>query len=246
MTNNVIGAFGIVDLSPIQVSNMLRALNVSHTYIGVHAKSKRASIVDVCGTAKEQPAWPVVVDRLSSIKRLRTNRQRLIYLIIDSRAALSISNANQALWPENRGSLRFDQSLRLALMSASKRGEPFALIQTEPSISDYVNAATKPVFLNHVQTAIYKIAPYTLQKEVRSLSVAYLAGAASLTVLKRKLKTSFKLEELSALMLSDRARALRDAVAQSRNTPVEQVAKTGGFEPFEINYVINSYARNQK
>jgi hypothetical protein len=203
-------------------------------------------MIEVSGGQAEQPAWPVVIDRVSAIKRVATPRQRLIYLITDSRAALSVTNASHAMWPENRESLSFDKMLRLVLQSTTSRGEPFAFKKVEPSIADYVNAATKPSFLNHIQTAIYKIVPYALQKEVRVLSIAYLAGAVNQTVLRRKLRSNFKLEELADLMLSDKAKSLRDAVALLKNMPVDQVAKKTSFETFEINYVANSYARNQK
>lgn len=246
MTNEVIGAFGIVDLSPFQVSNVLKQLRVSHTYVGLNTKTKRTAIIEVPGNNGEQPAWPVVIDRVSAIKRVQTPRQRLIYLITDSRAALSVTNASHGLWPEQRENLSFDKMLRLVLQSTTARSEPFAFKKAEPSIADYVNAATKPSFLNHIQTAIYKIQPYPMRKEVQAMCIAYLAGGVSHAILRRKLKSSFKLDELAALMLADKAKSLRDAVSLLKGAPVDQVAKKTGFEPFELNYVANSYARNRK
>jgi hypothetical protein len=132
------------------------------------------------------------------------------------------------------------------LQSTTSRSEPFEFKKIEPSIADYVNAATKPSFLNHIQTSIYKIQPYGLRKEVQAMCIAYLAGGTSLAVLKRKLRSNFKLEDLAKLMLAEKAKQLKDAVALLKGLPVDQVAKKTGFEQFELNYVANSYARNRK
>lgn len=241
---NVLGAFGIVDLSPLEVSTALQALHVSHSYVGVW--SQRAQTVEVPGNISEQPAWPIIVDRVAAVKRIQTRRDRLIYLVVDSRAALSVSNASQAIWPENRPQGHtFQQVLRWVLTAVNKAEPGFAWSRNEPTISDYVNAATRPSFLNHVQTAIYKITPYPLRKESQALCIAYLAGAATQTVLYRKLKSSYKLEQLAAIMMSDKAKELREAVAMLRTMTVDQVAKQTAFESFELNYIVNSYAKNK-
>lgn len=238
----ILSAYGLVDVSPHELSTVLQNLRMSHTLVrGVG----RTLYMTVDGMCKEQPVWPVVIDRMKAINKTPANRDRMVYFVCDARAALSTSNVSQALWPEYRGLMDITTSVKQALMAANSLTHDWQFVCNEPTIEDYVNIATKPSFFNHVQSAMYKITPYNLRKEVNTMCVAYLAGSVSVTVLKRKLKSSHKLEVLLGLMDSQKARDLRDAVHQARSNTVESVAKSTGFESFEILYVLRSFEKAQ-
>lgn len=236
----ILKGYGVIDLSPIQVSEALRQLRVSHTIEGGYM---RHMVYTIDGLSKVQPAWPIVVDTLKAVPKVRTKKERMIYLICDSRAALANTNADKLLWPESRethGGL--SSALRLALNSAHVANEEWALVRTDPSIDDFVNASSKPSFLNHVQTAVYKINPYDLRKEVQSLVILYLSGKVSPTKMRAKLKSSFKLEALLLLMTDPQAGKLRAACEEAlrKKVTVEEIAKRTGVASFDLLYILNS------
>lgn len=234
----ILKGYGVIDMSPIQVSETLRQLNVSHTIEGGYMRHMQYTVDGLC---KEQPAWPIVIDRLKTVPKVRTSKERMIYLICDSRAALANTNAGQQLWPVP-GVSDFTDALRMALNTAHVLNQPWKLVKQEPSIDDFVNAASKPSFLNHVQTQIYKINPYDLRKEVQGMVILHLSGMASPAKLKAKLKSSFKLENLAALMQDPHASELRaacESVLKYKQKP-EDAAKVSGVSTFDILYLVNS------
>jgi hypothetical protein len=170
---------------------------------------------------------------------------RAVYFVCDARAALSTSNISQVLWPEHRGLMEVTAAVKQALIAANSLTHDWQIVVNEPTIEDYVNIATKPSFFNHVQSAMYRITPYNLRKEVNLMCVAYLAGSVSITALKRKLKSSHKLDQLLTLMDSEKARELREAVGRARRDNVEIVAHETGFEQFEILYVLRSFEKSK-
>lgn len=238
----ILAAYGLVDASPHQLSTVLQSLKMSHSLVG---GSKRTLHMTVNGLCKEQPVWPIVVDRVRSVPKVRVDMDRAVYFVCDARAALSTSNTSQVLWPEHRGLMDITAAVKQALIAANSLTHDWQFVVNEPTIEDYVNIATKPSFFNHVQSAMYRITPYNLRKEVNLMCVAYLAGSVSVTALKRKLKSSHKLEQLLGLMDSQKARDLRDAVAQARRENVEIVARDTGFEQFEILYVLRSFEKSK-
>jgi hypothetical protein len=237
----ILAAYGIPDYSTIQMSECLRDLRLSHTIEGGFI---RHMVCTVDGLCKEQPVWPIVVDRVKAIPKLRTNKSHTVLFVCDSRAALATTNLDRILWPEQR-STNFGDDLKLALIKARRQTEDWTLVNNEPTTLDYVNSATTPSFVNKCQDAIYKITPYALRKEVQQLLIAYLAGTASYTALNKKLKTSLKLQTLSDLMHTPKAKELRDAVAMLSKTSVEEVAKKTGFQTFELLYLSRSDAKNK-
>jgi hypothetical protein len=234
----ILTAYGIPDYSTIQVSECLRDLRLSHTIEG----GLKHTVYTIDGLCKEQPVWPIVVDSVKAISRLRTKMSHTVLFVCDSRAALATSNLSAALWPEQR-SPNFSADLKLALTTARNRTEGWSLVNNEPTTLDYVNSATTPSFVNKCQDAIYKITPYALRKEVQQLLIAYLAGTASYTALNKRLKTSLKLQTLSDLMHTPKAKELRDAVALLSKSSVEEVAKKTGFQTFELLYISRSNAK---
>lgn len=238
----IVQAYGVVDASPIQISEILKALNVSHSLIGGFGRVMRLTID---GLAPEQPMWPVIVDRVKTIPKIDFEKDPMVLFVCDSRASLALSNANSSLWPENRP-VTLSTGVEAALVASLAVTSPWSLVTSVPTLEDYVNLAAKPSFLNFVQGAFYKITPYSKRKEVQQMCIAYLAGAITTTAIKQYLKTSLKFATLLSLIDSPKALNLREAVAVSRSAPsLEQVCKDFDVQSFEILYIVRSYEQNK-
>lgn len=233
-------AFGLVDCSPIEVSEILKRFQLSHSVVGGFIRTMAVTIDGLCVS---QPAWPVVIDKLKTIPKIKTKRSPLIYFVCDARASLGQSNASQMLWPERR-TKSLEDSIKDALTQAIDEDAHWSLTINEPSLSDYVLIASKPAFLNLIQGSIYRITPYTKRKEVQKVCIQYLAGMVPMLRVKTLLKSSLKLSDLLSMMDSDKALNLREAIKATKSKPVEQVCKEFGVEQFEVMYVIKSASQN--
>jgi len=234
-------AYGLVDCSPIEASEILKRFSLSHSVVGGFIKTMA---VTTDGLSAEQPAWPVVIDKVKTIPKIKTKRSPLIYFVCDARTVLGQSNISQQLWPERR-TKSLEDSIADALVDALPSEKPWTLTVNEPSLSDYVLIASKPAFLNLIQGSIYRITPYAKRKEVQRLCIQYLAGMVPLLRVKTLLKSSLKFNDLLSMMDSDKAMNLREAVKATNSKPLEQVCKEYGVEQFEIMYVIKSASQNQ-
>lgn len=239
----ILGAYGVVDLAPLQVSDILRRLNMSHTF--AFRQGVRYNTLSIDGLTKEQPVWPVITDSVRTMERMQLEEGRYVYFVVDSRAALSHTNITRVMWPEEREDRTITEAIKAVLVHSHKRNLHWEYLKKEPSLMDYVNYATKPSFLNNIQTQFYKINPYALRKEVQILCISYLAGYTSYTEMKRKLKSNLKFQALFELVDSTKAKELRAAVEMTKNKSVEQVAKETGFATFELLYIKNSGAQNR-
>lgn len=235
----ILSAYGLPDYSPIQVSDCLRSLRMSHTLEG----GVKHAVCTVDGLCKEQPVWPIVVDKVKALPKLRTRTERSVLFVCDAGSALATTNISNVLWPEQR-SINILEDIKKALIAAHQCSTEWLLINNEPTTLDYVKSASNPSFVNGCQDALYRITPYTLRKEVQQLMISYLAGTASYTALNRKLKTSLKLQTLSDLLHSAKAKELREAVGMLSRTSVEEVAKKTGFQSFELLYISRSNAKS--
>jgi hypothetical protein len=237
----ILSAFGLVDTSPYELSDMLRHIRMSHTLVGGFVRTLHLTVDGLCS---QQPVWPVVIDKVKTIKKVHIKKDHRVYFVCDSRAALAATNIRKDCWPEIRNATVEDSIVRALLVSKAGKGD-WVLKTTDLSIEHYVDIATKPSFFNNIQTQLYRITPYGLRKEVNLMCVSYLAGATSWMVLKRKLKSSLKLVQVLELMDTQKARDLREAVRQARSADVEVVAKATSFETFEILYVLRSHEKSQ-
>lgn len=233
--------YGLVDCSPIEASEILRRFHLSHSVVGGFI---RTMAVTIDGLSVAQPAWPVVIDKLKTIPKIKTKRSPLIYFVCDARTALGQSNLSQMLWPERR-TKSLEDSMKDALIQSLAGDSHWSLTLNEPSLSDYVLIASKPAFLNLIQGAVYRITPYQKRKEVQRLCIQYLAGMVPLAKVKTVLKSSLKFNDLLSMMDSDKALNLREAIKATNSKPVEQVCKEFGVEQFEVMYVIKSASQNQ-
>ncbi|QRE00292.1 hypothetical protein [Burkholderia phage BCSR5] len=243
----ILAAYGLPFCSPITVSNILRTLRVSHSIVGCAHPALKPTKIHLDGLSEQQPAWPIIVDKLSALKMAYSTKSshRRILLVCDSYAALGDTNVKMIL--ESRDIRKFLEETDL---SPEKEWE---LRTIKMSMHDYVNIATKPSFLNHVQTAVYKISNYSARKQIRSDIVKALYGVVPLKSVVRSLDHNLKYETLRDLMASADAVKLRDACLSyrsalkldSRAAP-DEVAKEYGFEPFELLYVVKSYEKELK
>jgi hypothetical protein len=140
-------AYGLVDVSPIEASEILKRFQLSHSVVGGFIRTMAVTIDGLCAA---QPAWPVVIDKLKTIPKIKTKRSPLIYFVCDARTALGQSNVSQMLWPERR-TKSLEDSIKDALIQALEVDAHWTLTVNEPSLSDYVLIASKPAFLNLIQ-----------------------------------------------------------------------------------------------
>jgi hypothetical protein len=182
------------------------------------------------------------VDKVSTAARVPASKWPRILFVCDSPSALSQCNV---LCITECTTERLSAALKLA--TAQPVPEGWKLQRNEPTILDYVQTATKPSYLNHIQTALYRITPYALRKDVQYTTIAFLDGQISLKTLRVKLKSNYKLAELLELVGDPKAEELRRAVARFKATNMlDETAKEFNVETFEILYVVNSAKRNAK
>ncbi|QBQ74678.1 hypothetical protein BcepSauron_298 [Burkholderia phage BcepSauron] len=237
----VLNAYGLVDASPIQVSETLRALNLSHTFVGGFGRTTHTTID---GLSAEQPVWPIIIDRVRNIHKVSVPYDRLVYFVCDARAPLSLCNVDQSLWPEKR-----EGDLDTAVMNALRALNPepgieWSLTMQEPTLDDYVGQAAQPSFLNLMQGITCKINPYSLRKEAQRMAVAYLASGISRLALRRAYRGNSKLVDLMTILDSPDALNLRNAVVAARTSTPDRVAPEFGVHSFEISYIMRSFATN--
>jgi hypothetical protein len=238
----ILSAFGVTDYTPIEFSEILKRLNISHT-LAFYAGTRYTQI-DIDGLCSVQPAWPVIIDRIRCIPKISVEKDRLIYFVLDVKEQISLCNFQHDLLDISPN--RFEAQLKKVLNHSIKNTEEWSFVTKDHSILDYIEKATKPSFINELLTRIYKITPYSLRKEIQISILSYLAGNLAQTTLKTQLKQSLKSEELLQLMISDKAKGLRDAIKRIKEEPLEKVAQETGFEPFELRYVIRSSEKRQE
>lgn len=227
----IIQAFGVPS-SPLQVSDILTNLHVGHTLIS----GTMRAINTEKHLAKEQPAWPVVLPSIAAIPKNTCKMPNQILFVCDALALLSTCNIRLI-----KADAIYDSIRSALLYAAANPVEDWHLERREPSIQDYVSNATKPSFLNNLQTEIYRITPYDLRKQIQAQIIGYLAGVESRTKLLAKLASSHKLTKLAELVKDPKSVALHNAVAQYKRTQaIEATALETGFETFEILYISNS------
>jgi len=237
-------AFGIIDCSPIEFSDLLRNLNMSHTLCwrtGLKYES-----YDVDGLCIEQPVWPVLIDKVKTIDKVHLEKDRLVYFVFDSASELSYCNISKGLWKEALGIETFEERVKAALQFSANQEDNWVLKKSEPALSEYINQASKASVLQEVLALFYKINPYELRKQIQTLCISYLAGKGSITALKRELKKSMKLEDLYQIMTSEKIQEFRNAVQQLSHNTVDEVAEKTGFETFDLRYIQKSFDKSKE
>lgn len=232
---NIVKAWAVTHYSPMQLSNALRFLSVSHSIVG-QAEDKRMNVLRVDGLAPEQPAWPIIYHSVSDCRRLMLPDSPQIHLVCDSIAALSHTNLSGWDWTGSP-----ERDLQKILRKADP--EPFVLKIDAPTYMDFVNVASKPSFLRLLQTAYYKITPYADQKAIKSASLAYLAGLISQRALNHALSTTLKSERVRELLQSEQAKRLMQAVERAHSDgDIEAAAEAFDMDAFEVRYIMSNRA----
>jgi len=245
----VLGAFGIIDMSPVELSDVFRSLNISHTCVARAGLRSISYTID--GLCKEQPAWPIIFDSIRSLSKmehaLAEPPARAIAFITDSRAALTNTNITTTLWPENRRG-PFPLCLATWLKKVNKDNEKWTLEMRNPSIMDYVNTAVKPSILNDMQSAFYKISNYTARKEIQKLCIGWLSGTTAWSKVDKALKSNIRYEKVYELIKSPLAASLKDAVRDLKTSGdhADIVAKRTGLASFELLYIVRSSASSDE
>lgn len=232
LNERVIGIYGTT-AAPVQICQALTQLQVSHS-----------TLMSDFNLGFAQPSWVGVIPGVSYMPRYTSRKSRQILFICDSLALLSTCNIR--ILNTNDITMLGDVVKRALEHSAEYPLEDWELVRNEPTTNEYVHSATKPSYLNFIQTALYKISNYPLRKEVQGLIIKYLNSDIKLQPLMVKLNSNLKLQELAVLLKDEKAVVLRNAVAAFRTSKnLEAVSKEFKTETFEILYVTNSAIRNQ-
>lgn len=230
----IIHAFGVM-ASPFDVSTNLTNLSISHSLIANTLTAENQEIL----CSKVQPSWPIILPSLKFWSRYRSKRKSQIIFICDSLAQLSLCNVRTLKPDAIRENLR--KSLEYAIENPFEAN--WKLEVRSPTFAEYVDASTKPSFLNGVQNALYKITPYDLRKTVQALVIGYLAGTETRKNLMTKLNSTYKLDAVKALISDPKCGALKEAVtAYGKCLDVEKVAAEYDVATFEILYLSKSAA----
>ncbi len=205
------------DQSLWQISNTLRALNVSHTI----ESSERAGKLRTVALGHKQPRQVHLTTRPVFVTGAINFISMPFALLADS---------NYPQMPS--GDLK--PVLMHCLMNA---------VRIEPEIknmkaADYVMALARPSILNKIQTEVYRIQPYDLRKQVQSLIIKFFNGVISLRTMNQFLDRSIKTERLKPLI--NEGVPLRDAVLMMKHRTAEDIAAETGVQAFDLNYLTKS------
>ena len=189
-------------------------------------------------------AFPIyIVQSLKRAKRL-SNLESGLMIICDSHPALRKANASKLLYP----GIKLKQALYKAISECSTRkaNKKFIKLKVEPlKLKEVLKVATTYSFLNGIQTALYKITPYSLRKSSQTAIISYFYGDLPYNKLMQHLESSEKLKTLLNLCKDKQAKALREACIEAVQNPtkLEKIAKASGFASFEILYIIKSHRK---
>lgn len=233
-------AWASVFYSPLQLSQALRSLQVSHsTYAFVQSDQESRYRHRISDFGYEQPAWPIILTSVLDMGKLdKINRSPLIVFVCDSYATLS--HTNITMMP-NTGCIVDD--VKQCLLN-SKPG-PFDFQFKIPKITDFVAIAAKPSFINKLQTATYKINPYALRVDLQKKFVLHIAGRISRKRVRDAAKQSLRSESIIMPLLEDPdCQKLIEVVKAVKNgADVYDVANRYNIESFDVNYILNSESK---
>ena len=100
---------------------------------------------------------------------------------------------------------------------------------------DYVAVISKPSVITKIQTAIYRIQPYSLRKSTQALVLQFFNSQTSWRTLTTVLGRSYK--TMPVLELVKEGARLRDAVQELKTKTPETVEAETGIPAFELRYV---------
>lgn len=205
------------------ISSTLVRLGVTHTVDPVEKHRQPMKY----GPGKPQPIAVHVSPHATSIRSGAVN--------FISASVAELADTNFLPFP----CAELDVALKKMLRS---NGGVIPAIRTR-SAGDYVDVLATPSILNHIQTEVYRIQPYSLRKEVQALVIKFFNSEVSIRDTNKVLEKSIKTERLKPIF--KQALPLREAVAMMKCSPVEAVAKATGFSTFELLYLTKAKLRSK-
>lgn len=213
--------YGIYYYTIGEISDLLNHIRIPHSLYGKQLNQVKKS---ECNLA--------IVDGLQAVRRVTEKN----IIVIDSKSALLNSNVDTSLF-----NLRNKLDLQKAFISCSKCEKQIKLEINEPTLSQIIDKVTTKSVLTDIQTLVNKVNPYDLRKKVHKLVISYFYGSATLSQIK-KLKISEKLRLIYNVLISDKAKNVRNAVLEYKQVKDEnKVANKYKVHTFEILYVYNSF-----
>ena len=167
--SQVVQAFGVSGYSPLQMSRGLASWGFQHVICSYVPTDFRYRTRIIKGKYKNLPAVPVVCVGLDSISKFKkSDDTNYVLFVCDAPPKLTHTNLEGMPEPNQPLNLR----LKAALLYPWKTDLVIAL--DEPSLSEYIEQASKPSVLRTLQTLLYKIHPYSLRKDMQAGIFAYL------------------------------------------------------------------------
>lgn len=237
------GIYGIYHKSVYEICQTLSQMNKNYEIYGKKFNEYKQVL-----TKSNRQAFPIyVIDSLKRAKKLisRNSLSSGLMIICDSHPALQKSNTSKLLYP----GLKLKQAISKAISECRERkqNKKHIYLQVDAlKLKEVLKVATTYSFLNGIQTALYKITPYSLRKNTQIAIISYFYGDLPYAKLITHLESSNKLKTLLELCKDKQAKALREACIEARQNPgkIEKIAKASGFASFEIVYIIKSHRKS--
>lgn len=208
--------------SPLQLSEAVSALNLTHLVYRAHSSTKTV----LRRRIGEGEASVLIADGLNSIRRKR----RGLVIVTAPKAELALTNIPQ-----------LESDDLVADIRAHLKRAPVELDIHVASVMDFVNVAVRPSILTDIQTTLYRISNTQLRKAAQVALVRTLDSKHSVTKLIRDLSANLYTAPLSELARHPDFEALRAAVLRFRqgedSLSIELSTK---FTSFDILYVARS------
>jgi hypothetical protein len=128
-----------------------------------------------------------------------------------------------------------DLPIEEAVLDALHQKETTVVSFKKPSAVYYIEAIASPSKLNHIQTEILKIQPYSLRKEAQALMLDFFNSKVSIADAKTAVKRSSKLTRVWVLMKTNFE--LREAVARLKKETPEEISADTGLSTFDILFI---------
>ena len=228
----MLSIYGIYHKSPREVARELMRHNISFTIYGKeYDQIKKIK-------KNDQPFDIILIDGLDRAKKISSNG---MMIVCDSKTALARTNCDRTLYP----GFKLNVALEKAIEQTKDKKRQITLRIKDWTLKEILKTATTYSFLNGIQTALYKITPYSLRKESQKAIIAYFYGAIDKNKLNILLESSKKLATLHELCNCEEADRLRLACMESIKDRLHtvEICKKYGFEEFEVVYIIKSYEK---
>lgn len=225
-------AWGLINSSPEDLKLYFNELNInySHLYRTPKGQYRRTSKQN----RKTQTLFPVIVEGVNVMTNISSmeRQEELIVFCFLSKAELLNSNLTPLAISETNPMMSVKYALRHI------EDKPFLFKYREPSLLEIVATVNKPSVLQNLQTLFYKIQNTEVRNDISAAIYAYLGSNLTASALNRKLNSTLLKDELTRVLKTVEARALKEAVQQVQSgADVDEVSKMTGVDSFDINFI---------